>query len=120
MESQHVRYYLAICDELNFTRAAKKCGITQPSLTTAIQRREQLVSGTLFLRSTRAPHVQLTALGRQLYPICVQMNKLMEDARCLISRGSTIERSRMAPREIPRRRTIQTRSDRGGYSASRD
>jgi DNA-binding transcriptional LysR family regulator len=85
METQHVRYYLAICNELNFTRAAKQCGIAQPSLTTAIQRMEREIGGALFLRSTRAPHVQLTALGLQLFPICVQINKLMKKARGLIS-----------------------------------
>ena len=81
METQHVRYYLAVCEELNFTRAAKRCGIAQPSLTTAIHRMERQIGGALFLRSTRAPHVRLTALGLQLFPICVQIDKLMEQAR---------------------------------------
>jgi DNA-binding transcriptional LysR family regulator len=85
METQHVRYYLAICNELNFTRAAKQCGIAQPSLTTAIQRMEREIGGALFLRSTRAPHIQLTALGLQLFPICDQINKLMKKARSLVS-----------------------------------
>ena len=83
METQHVRYFLATCNELNFTRAAKRCGIAQPSLTTAIQRLEREIGGALFLRSTRVPHIQLTALGLQLFPICVQINKLMEKTRNL-------------------------------------
>jgi DNA-binding transcriptional LysR family regulator len=87
METQHVRYFLAICNELNFTRAAQKCGIAQPSLTTAIQRMEREIGGALFLRSTRATHVQLTTLGLQLLPICVQMNNLMEEARSLVSQS---------------------------------
>jgi DNA-binding transcriptional LysR family regulator len=85
METRHVRYFLAICDELNFTRAAKKCGIAQPSLTNAIQRMEREIGGALFLRSRRAQHVQLTTLGLQLFPICVQMNELIEKARSLVS-----------------------------------
>ena len=85
MKMQHVRYFLAICDELNFTRAAKKCGVAQPSLTNAIRRLEREVGGALFLRSTRAPHVQLSALGLQLFPICVQMNELLEKAKSLVS-----------------------------------
>ena len=83
METQHIRYYLSVCEELNFTRAAKRCGIAQPSLTTAIHRMERQIWGALFLRSTRAPHVRLTALGRQLFPICVQIDKLIEKARAL-------------------------------------
>jgi len=85
METRQVRYFLAICAELNFTRAAKKCGIAQPSLTTAIQRMEREIGGTLFLRSTRAPRVQLTTLGLQLFLICVQIDNLMEKARSLVS-----------------------------------
>ena len=56
----------------------------QPSLTTAIQRMEREIGGALFLRSTCAPRVQLTTLGLQLFPICVQMNNLMEKARSLV------------------------------------
>src|SRR5262245_33401821 len=83
METQHVRYFLAVCEELNFTRAAKRCGIAQPSLTTAIHRMERQIGGALFLRSTRAPHVRLTALGLLLFPICVEIENLMEKAKAL-------------------------------------
>ena len=27
-----IRYFLALCEERNFTRAAKRCGVSQPSL----------------------------------------------------------------------------------------
>ena len=36
MQMHQVGYFLALCEELNFTRAARRCGISQPSLTTAI------------------------------------------------------------------------------------
>jgi DNA-binding transcriptional LysR family regulator len=48
MQTQHIRYFLAICDELNFTRAAKKCGISQPSLTNAVKRLEREVGPHCF------------------------------------------------------------------------
>jgi len=48
METQHVRYFLAICDELSFTHAAQECGIKQPSLSEAIKRMEQAI-GAIFL-----------------------------------------------------------------------
>jgi DNA-binding transcriptional LysR family regulator len=67
METQHVRYFLAICDELSFTHAAQKCGIKQPSLSEGIKRMEQAIGGDLFVRSP----VRLTSLGLQLCPICV-------------------------------------------------
>ena len=83
METQHVEYFLAICDELNFTRAAKSCGVAQPTITVAIQRMEREVGGALFERLSHPPYVQLTALGRQLYPICVQINELFAKAEAI-------------------------------------
>ena len=80
METQHVRYFLAICDELSFTRAAQKCGIKQPTLSEAIKQMEQAVGGELFVR---ASPVRLTALGSQLQPICLQINELLENARTM-------------------------------------
>jgi DNA-binding transcriptional LysR family regulator len=86
METQHIEYFLAICDELNFTRAAKKCGVAQPTITIAIQRMERKFGGSLFQRLPHPPYVQLTALGRQLYPICVQINSLLAKAQTIGSR----------------------------------
>ena len=37
MEMHQVRYFVALCETLNFTRAAEKCNVTQPSLTRAIK-----------------------------------------------------------------------------------
>jgi DNA-binding transcriptional LysR family regulator len=36
MQMHQIRYFLALCEERSFTRAAKRCGISQPSLTNAI------------------------------------------------------------------------------------
>ena len=72
METQHIRYFLSICDELSFTRAAQKCGIKQPTLSEAIKQIEQAMGGKLFVR---APPVRLTKFGFQLQPICRQINE---------------------------------------------
>lgn len=53
MEMQHVRYFIAICEERNFTRAAKRCGLSQPSLTNGIKRVEDEIGGPLFKRNKR-------------------------------------------------------------------
>jgi LysR family hydrogen peroxide-inducible transcriptional activator len=76
MEIHQIRYFLAICDKRNFTRAAQTCGIKQPSLTTAIQRLEQSIGGKLFDRSSSP--VRLTKLGSQLLPIWKEINELFE------------------------------------------
>ena len=46
MESPLVRYFIALCEEKHFGAAAKRCGISQPTLTNAIKRLERL-AGTI-------------------------------------------------------------------------
>jgi hypothetical protein len=77
LEIDQIRYFLAVCDKGNFTRAAQTCGITQPSLTIAIQRLEHSIGGKLFDRSSSSP-VRLTELGSQLLPICKEIDVLFE------------------------------------------
>jgi LysR family hydrogen peroxide-inducible transcriptional activator len=62
MEIHQARYFLAVCNELNFTRAAKKCNIAQPALTRAIQ----MLGGSLFNRQRTSVH--LTELGKLILP----------------------------------------------------
>lgn len=62
MEMHQVRYFVALCETLNFTKAAEKCGVAQPSLTRAIQRLEEELGGPLFSRERGLTH--LTDLGR--------------------------------------------------------
>jgi LysR family transcriptional regulator, hydrogen peroxide-inducible genes activator len=66
MELHQIRYFLAICKEGNFTRAARQCGVKQPSLTRAIQRLESEFGAVLFVRTRTG--ATLSALGRRLQP----------------------------------------------------
>jgi len=66
MEMHQVRYFVALCECLNFTRAAEQCGVAQPSLTKAIQRLEEELGGPLFARERSLTH--LTDLGRLMKP----------------------------------------------------
>lgn len=80
METHHVRYFLAICEEGSFTRAAQKCGVKQPTISEAIKRFERAIGGDLFLRTSP---VELTSLGSELRPVCIQINELMEEVRTI-------------------------------------
>lgn len=57
MEMHQVRYFLAVCEALNFTRAAKACHVAQPSLTAAIKKLEQELGGELFRRERSRTHL---------------------------------------------------------------
>jgi LysR family hydrogen peroxide-inducible transcriptional activator len=91
MEIHQVRYFLAVCELLSFTRAAKQCHVTQPSLTRAIQLLEKEFGGYLFHRE-RAK-VQLTELGRIVQPYLheawAQAQSAKRQARDYASRAPT-------------------------------
>ena len=65
MEIHQVRYFLAVCEHLSFTQAARQCHVTQPSLTRAIQQLEKEFGGYLFDRRSK---VRLTELGKLVQP----------------------------------------------------
>jgi len=83
MEMHQVRYFVAVAQTLNFTRAAGECNVTQPSLTRAIQQLEQELGGDLFRRER--PHAQLTDLGQRMQPLLQQCYESALGARSLAS-----------------------------------
>ncbi len=83
MEMHQVRYFLATVSELNFTKAAEKCNVTQPSLTRAIKQLEGELGGDLFRRER--PQVQLTELAERMYPLLKQCYESALGARSLAS-----------------------------------
>ena len=70
MEMHQVRYFLAVARELNFTRAAERCNVAQPSLTRAIKQLEDELGGDLFRRERNLSH--LTELGQRMLPMLQQ------------------------------------------------
>lgn len=79
MEIHQIRYFAASAETLNFTRAAERCGVSQPSLTRAIQKLEEELGGPLFRREGRRTH--LTELGRMVRPRLEQALSLTDIAR---------------------------------------
>jgi DNA-binding transcriptional LysR family regulator len=65
MQINQIIYFIALCEERHFTRAAKRCRISQPSLTNAIKRLEDELGDALF---TRKPKLELSNFGLAMKP----------------------------------------------------
>ncbi|MFT2019656.1 LysR family transcriptional regulator [Streptomyces sp. 796.1] len=65
VELRHLRGFVAVAEERNFTHAAHRLGVGQPALTRTVRGLEEAVGATLLERSTR--RVALTDAGRRLY-----------------------------------------------------
>ena len=78
MQMHQISYFLPLCEERSFTLAARRSGVSQPSLTNAIGALERELGGTLF---QRRPVIALTSLGRAIQPYLQQIAQAADQAR---------------------------------------
>lgn len=64
IDRYHLRYFLAVIDRGNFSKAAAACNVSQPTLSVGIAKLESSLGAELFYRTNR--RVELTAAGAQL------------------------------------------------------
>lgn len=84
MRFHNIQYVLAVCEAGNISRAAKLCGVSQPSVSSAIKQLELTLGGPLFFRKRGRPNqecnqVQLTKLGAAVLPYLKQIDKCAQD-----------------------------------------
>jgi LysR family hydrogen peroxide-inducible transcriptional activator len=97
MQMHQIRYFLALCEERSFTRAARRSGVSQPSLTNAIGALEEELGGPLF---RRRPLVTLTSLGHAMHPYLQRIAENADAARAA-ARALTDVRSARSESPIP-------------------
>jgi DNA-binding transcriptional LysR family regulator len=93
MELRHLRYFLAVAEELHFGRAADKLRISQPPLSLQIRQFEEELGAPLFERSSRS--VRLTPAGEALLPEARELLERAQSAAELARRVANGEEGRL-------------------------
>jgi len=104
METNQIRYFLAICEEGSFTAAAQRCGVSQPSVSNAIKLLEAELGGSLFQRAPRG--TKPSPLGAAMHPYFDQINTCAEIARRTAAEFSAADALVSAPMKENTMRTI--------------
>ena len=91
MELRHLRYFVAVAEERNFTRAAQRLHIAQPPLSRQIQQLEETLGVQLFERNARP--LRLTETGKFFYSHAVQLLAQTSELESMTRRVGNIERS---------------------------
>jgi DNA-binding transcriptional LysR family regulator len=91
MELRHLRYFVAVAEERNFTRAAQRLHIAQPPLSRQIQQLEEILGVQLFERNSRP--LKLTETGKFFYSHAVQVLAQTAELESMTRRVGNIERS---------------------------
>jgi DNA-binding transcriptional LysR family regulator len=81
IELRHLRYFVALAEELNFGRAAARCHVSQPPFSVAIRQLESHLGAELVVRRNR--RVDLTEAGRAFRDKAVRLLAQAQDAYTL-------------------------------------
>jgi DNA-binding transcriptional LysR family regulator len=90
MELRHLRYFVAVADEKNFTRAAERLNIAQPPLSRQIQQLEEELGVVLIEKGPRP--LRLTEAGKFFHAHAQELLDKAADLRAMTQRVGKIDR----------------------------
>ena len=85
-ELRHLRHFVAVAEELNFTRAARRLFLAQQALSSSIKQLENELGQPLFVRDTR--RVVLTPAGETLLPRARRLLDAAEETVAAVRNGT--------------------------------
>jgi DNA-binding transcriptional LysR family regulator len=91
MEMHQIRYFLAVCETLNFTRAAENCNVSQPAMTKAVKKLEGELGNPLFFREGK--RVLITEFGQLMRPNLQAIHGQTESVRNLAEGFNLLNKS---------------------------
>lgn len=94
MQLQQLRYFVAVAEEGQFTRAAQRLGVAQPSVSAAIRDLERELGAPLLQRSRGA--ASLSGAGEQFLPWARQALADCEAGRAAVADAVGLQRGRLA------------------------
>ena len=94
MDTTQLKYFVAVAQTLNFSEAARRCGISQPAISHSISELERQLNTTLFLRSRKG--VTITDTGKELLPDALEMLSIAEKATFRIGQMVSGEKGHLA------------------------
>ena len=97
----HIRYFLAVSETLNLTKAAERCNVAQPALSRAIQDLESELGGELLRRERALSH--LTELGQRMLPMLRQCYETAHAAKMV---AASIRKGEAVPLSIAVSHTV--------------
>ena len=99
MELRHLRYFVAVARERNFTRAAEQLHIAQPPLSRSIQQLEDELGLALIERGSRP--IRLTDAGRLCFEQAMQVLERADEMKAFAGRLHDARRTRFAMGFVP-------------------
>lgn len=79
MNIRDLRYFTVLVDERSFTKAAQRCGVSQPTLSTQIRKLEEKIGATLVERTSQG--IIITPVGQEI----------LDYARCILEKAEAIQ-----------------------------